>query len=52
MKRFYKDVSVDEVDGGWQVSLDGRAIRTQGSKQPGRSPCFLLKQSSEKEQLA
>ena len=34
MKRFYKDVSVDEVADGWQVSLDGRAIRTQGSKQP------------------
>ncbi|APE27100.1 ATP12 family chaperone protein [Aurantiacibacter gangjinensis] len=29
MKRFYKDVSVAEAEGGWQVELDGRAIRTQ-----------------------
>lgn len=28
MKRFYKDVSVREVDGGWQVMLDTRAIKT------------------------
>ena len=42
MKRFYKDVSVDEVDGGWQVSLDGRAIRTQGSKQPQIVPSRVL----------
>ncbi len=30
MKRFWKEVSVEERDGGWQVLLDGRAIRTQG----------------------
>ena len=42
MKRFYKDVSVDEVDGGWQVSLDGRVIRTQGSKQPQIVPSRVL----------
>ncbi len=30
MKRFYKDVSVDPVDGGWQAMLDGRGIKTQG----------------------
>lgn len=29
MKRFYRDVTVDHVDGGWQVALDGRPIRTQ-----------------------
>lgn len=28
MKRFYKKVSANPVDGGWQVALDGRAIRT------------------------
>lgn len=29
MKRFYKQVDVAEVEGGWQVMLDGRGIRTQ-----------------------
>ena len=34
MKRFYKDVSTAEVDGGWQVMLDGRSLKTQlGSPQ-------------------
>ncbi|MEM1052367.1 MAG: ATP12 family protein [Pseudomonadota bacterium] len=28
MKRFYKDVSTFQMSGGWQVALDGRAIRT------------------------
>ncbi len=32
MKRFYKSVEVAEVDGGWQVTLDGRAIKTQGGR--------------------
>ncbi len=30
MKRFYKDVAVTEIDGGWQVTLDGRGIKTIG----------------------
>jgi len=30
MKRFWKDVSVEPVDGAWRVTLDGRPIRTQG----------------------
>ena len=30
MKRFYKDVAVDEVGTGYRVTLDGRPIRTQG----------------------
>lgn len=30
MKRFWKDVAVEAVDSGWRVTLDGRAIRTQG----------------------
>ena len=28
MKRFYKDVAVTKVDGGWQVTLDGRGVKT------------------------
>ncbi|WP_095012784.1 ATP12 family chaperone protein [Tsuneonella mangrovi] len=32
MKRFWKEVSLGEVDGGWQVALDGRPVRTQGGK--------------------
>ena len=30
MKRFYKDVSVEAIDGDFRVTLDGRPIRTQG----------------------
>ncbi len=38
MKRFYKDASVIEADGGWQVALDGRGIKTQsGNPQVVRS---------------
>lgn len=34
MKRFYKKVSVNPVDGGWQVALDGRAMKTvKGAQQ-------------------
>lgn len=29
MKRFYKQVSVRATDGGWQVTLDDRPVRTQ-----------------------
>ena len=29
MKRFYEEVCVEPGDGGWRVTLDGRAIRTQ-----------------------
>jgi chaperone required for assembly of F1-ATPase len=32
MKRFYKDVTVVEVDGGWRVLLDGRAIKTAAGR--------------------
>lgn len=32
MKRFYKEVSVGEADGGWRVLLDGRPIRTAAGK--------------------
>jgi len=30
MKRFYKEVAVEEAEGGFRVALDGRPIRTQG----------------------
>ena len=34
MKRFYKDVTVEQGAGGWQVMLDGRGIKTvQGKPQ-------------------
>lgn len=32
MKRFWSDVTVEAADGGWQVSLDGRPMRTQGGR--------------------
>jgi chaperone required for assembly of F1-ATPase len=32
MKRFYKEVTIGQADGGWRVLLDGRAIRTAGGK--------------------
>ena len=32
MKRFYEHAEPVEVDGGWQVALDGRGIKTQGGK--------------------
>ena len=32
-KRFYKDASVEELDGGFTVALDGRAVKTP-AKQP------------------
>ena len=34
MKRFYREVAVEEVTGGWRVTLDGRAVKTaQGAPQ-------------------
>ncbi len=33
-KRFYKDVGVAPVDGGFAVTLDGRQVRTPGKKIP------------------
>lgn len=32
MKRFYDKAEAQAVDGGWQVMLDGRAVRTQGGR--------------------
>ncbi len=30
MKRFYSQVSIEPVEGGFQIALDGRKLRTQG----------------------
>jgi chaperone required for assembly of F1-ATPase len=32
MKRFYTDVAVGEVEGGFRVTLDSRAVKTQGGR--------------------
>jgi chaperone required for assembly of F1-ATPase len=32
MKRFYKDVAVDQIGDGWRVTLDDRPIRTAGGR--------------------
>lgn len=32
MKRFYRDVSVAEADGGFSISLDSRAVKTPGKR--------------------
>jgi chaperone required for assembly of F1-ATPase len=40
MKRFWKEVSVAEADGGFRVALDDRPVRTQGGRPqlvPGRA---------------
>lgn len=33
MKRFYKQVTVAQAEGGWRVELDGRGIKTAGGRQ-------------------
>lgn len=45
MKRFYTEVAVAQVKGGWQVTLDGRGIRSQGGSPqvvPARALADLL----------
>jgi chaperone required for assembly of F1-ATPase len=45
MKRFWKDVSIDQTEGGWRVLLDGRPVRTQGGAAqivPNRTLADLL----------
>jgi chaperone required for assembly of F1-ATPase len=32
MKRFWKDAAVEQDDGGWRVTLDGKPIRSQGGR--------------------
>lgn len=36
MKRVYKNVTLEEVPGGWEIRLDGRPLRT-----PGREPLVV-----------
>lgn len=42
MKRFYREVAVAEADGGYVVTLDGRAIKTQGRGVPQAVPTRAL----------
>ena len=45
MKRFWKEVTVEQTDDGWQVALDGRRLRTQGKRPqvvPSRALAKLL----------
>jgi chaperone required for assembly of F1-ATPase len=47
VKRFWKEVSAALVDGGWQVMLDGRPLKTQGKRQqivPGEALARALAQ--------
>lgn len=41
-KRFYKDVGVAPVDGGFVVTLDGRQVRTPGHKIPVIVPAAAI----------
>lgn len=41
-KRFYKDVGVAPVDGGFVVTLDGRQVRTPGKKIPVVVPASAI----------
>lgn len=36
MKRFWKDVALEQVDGRWEIRLDGRPVRT-----PARTPLVV-----------
>jgi len=48
MKRFYKEVAADLVDGGWQVTLDGRGIKTvKGAPQIVPSEALALAMAAE-----
>jgi chaperone required for assembly of F1-ATPase len=45
MKRFWKEVTVEQAGGGWQVALDGRPLKTQGKRPqvvPSRALAELL----------
>jgi len=45
MKRFWKDVAVEQIDDGWRITLDGRPIKTQGGAAqvvPSRTLAELL----------
>lgn len=42
VKRFYRNVTIERVDGGYAVALDGRQIRTQGEGLPQTLPTRRL----------
>ena len=45
VKRFWKEVTVEQAEGGWRVALDGRALKTQGGAPqivPSRALAELL----------
>lgn len=44
-KRFYKDVDVARVEGGFVVTLDGRQVRTPGHKIPVIVPALSIAQT-------
>jgi len=47
VKRFWKEATAAPVDGGWQVMLDGRPLKTQGKRQqivPGEALARALAQ--------
>jgi chaperone required for assembly of F1-ATPase len=47
VKRFWKEVTAAPVEGGWQVMLDGRPLKTQGKRQqivPGEALARALAQ--------
>lgn len=48
MKRFYREVRVEEAAPGWRVTLDGRAIRTAGG-QPQIVPARPLAEAMARE---
>lgn len=48
MKRFYKDVAVTEAGGGWQITLDGRGVKTvRGAPQVLPSPSLADRMAKE-----
>ncbi|MEO6387841.1 MAG: ATP12 family chaperone protein, partial [Croceibacterium sp.] len=49
MKRFWQDVSVEPAGDGWQVTLDGRPILTQGSGAPQIVPTQALAEALSEE---
>lgn len=51
MKRFYKDVTVSDDDGGFGVRLDGRAIRTVSGR-PQLVPTYALAEAMAEEWAA
>ena len=52
MKRFYTQVAVARQEGGWQVTLDGRGIRSRDNRgRPIIDDSFLLLISTEETEV-